>query len=221
MKHNNMLTGFLSITLIAVFAMSAKGQAFRKGSFDINLSEGSSYSTYTTNDVISGNKISSEHFTGCRDPLSIEYGISARWGIGLSSGLDLYTINPSSFYSCATSIHQVKSTSTDFTIDASYHIFITAKTDISLVGSFGGSSVSFKGTQSDYSYQYTANGGVLRLGVHARYYVLHHLGLLAMLSTFSTTNSPVGVKGNSGGPMYSTTIKGTSLEFGLCYRFKK
>jgi hypothetical protein len=221
MKQNNILTAFCSIALVIIFIMPARGQAFRKGAFDINLSEGWSFSNYTTSDETSENKIASAHFTGDRDPFSIEYGITSHWGIGLSSGLDLYTISPSSFYPCATSINQVKSTSTDFTIDASYHLYVTAKIDISLVGSFGGSSVSFKGSQSDYNYQYNANGGIIRLGVHARYYVLNHLGLLAMVSTFSTTDSPVGVKGNSGGPMYATTISGTSLEFGLCYRFRK
>ena len=221
MKQNNILTGIISLAFFTVSAFSAQGQAFHKGSFDINLSEGSSYATYTTTDIYTNNKVAVEHFKGDRDPIQLEYGLSSHWGIGLSVGEDFYSINPSVFYGFEAEGKNVKTMSSEFTIDGSYHFYETEKTDLAAVVSLGTSSVTMKGNISDYSYQYTANGGIIRLGVHGRFFVFKHFGLLAMVSTYSLTDSPKGVKGNTVANSYSTTIGGLSVEGGICYRFKK
>lgn len=220
MKQNNIINGIIALSFVTVSAISAYGQAFHKGSFLVNLSEGKSYATYTTNDVVTG-KGESSYMEGDRDPIALEYGLSSHWGIGISVGEDFYYLNPASFYSFGTEADKVKSTSSELTIDCSYHFSVTPNTDLSLVASLGTSSVSMKGNISDYSYQYTANGGIIRLGVHARFFVFKHFGLLAMVSTYSLTDNTHGVKGNTVSNGYSTAINGITIEGGVCYRFKK
>lgn len=221
MKNKTILTRLLAFSVMALLAVPSYGQAFHKGSFLVNLSEGWTFSKYTTNDLSSNAEVGRIHAVGDRDPLAIEYGISSRWGIGLSTGYDIFQLNPSSMYSFTTQVNQVKATTSDFTIDCSYHFFITDKSDLSFVVSMGGSSVNLKGNDNDYNYQYIAKGGIVRLGMHARFFVCKHLGFLAMLSTYRSTDDPRGVCGNTVGNNYSTTVNGTSLELGLCYRFKK
>jgi hypothetical protein len=221
MKNKTIITGIFAIGIFALSAVQASGQAFHQGSFQLNLSEGWSFSRYTTNDLNTKAIEGGGYYEGDRDPFSLEYGLSSHWGIGVSSGIDIFQINPSAMYAFSTPVNKVKSTSSEFTFDCSYHFLLTEKADLSVVASFGTSSVSFKGNISDNAYQYTAMGGIIRLGVHARYYIWKHFGILAMLSTYSSTDSPLGVKCNAVGSNYSTSIRGASLEFGMCYRFKK
>src|SRR6476469_843484 len=91
---------YLTKVLAAAFLLigfsyhDADGQAFRKGSLLISLSEGATYSHFTTrNDNPYNDGKSTEQINGDRDPLIVEYGLTDRWGIGLSSGGDIYHMN--------------------------------------------------------------------------------------------------------------------------------
>lgn len=225
MKHINIIQYFFSlITLfgLSLPAYSQKAPSFHKGSFRINLSEGSTHSTYTTNDISTHSLENSAHFRGERDPLELEYGLSKHWGIGVTSGNDLFnTINPSTFYSFQTPGDQVKAKTSEFTLDGSYHFFVTPVSDFSVVGSVGPASVAIKGGASDYSYQYNAGGGIVRLGFHVRCFILRYVGVVAMVSAYSENVSPQGVKGNTAGTNYSTSINGIDAEGGLCFRFSR
>ncbi|HWY98275.1 MAG TPA: hypothetical protein VNY36_04225 [Bacteroidia bacterium] len=213
------------ITLIAglICAFSGFGNAqdlaFHKGSFQINVTEGTTYGNYGTQ-YVGGEAVGFGHIVGCRDPFQLEYGISNKWGIGISSGADYYYLNPTQFYGFNVSNNQIKAFTTEFTIDGSYHFLVTRKLDIAAVLSYGSSGVSFKGTDAgDNAYSYTSTGGMLRLGIHGRFY-FGHFGIVAMGSVFSESSSPVVAKGEVGNH-YSTSISGFAKEFGICYRFKK
>jgi hypothetical protein len=78
-----------------------------------------------------------------------------------------------------------------------------------------------KGNNSDISCQYTANGAILRTGIRARYYFFRRLGAFAMLSSYAAGSSSQGIKGNTVANNYTTCIKGTALEMGLCFRVLK
>ena len=212
---------FTSAFVIAAFAFNAKAQslAFHKGSFIIGVSEGSTAADYGTND---GMHQAHHYIDGERDPLTLEYGISKHWGVGINIGGDIFKVNPTVFYGIDGLASDTKAITSEFTLDANYHFFVTKRTDLSLVGSFGTSSVSLKGDNLDQSYQYIATGGIVRLGLHAKYYFWKRLGVQAMYSIYSANNnSTKDVKGNTFGNNYSTTLKGRALEFGFVFRFGK
>ncbi|HEV7231226.1 MAG TPA: hypothetical protein VGO45_07860 [Bacteroidia bacterium] len=207
--------------IILLLSGMANAQAFKRGSFVVNLSEGSTNAKYSTS--VGVHTLESENggtgeIVGARDPLTIEYGLSNRWGIGSSWGTDFYYLNPAAYYGFHVSGNKVKATTDEYTINGSYHFFVSKRIDLAAVTSFGTLSVALKGADNDFSYQYKASGAIFRLGLHARYYVYKRIGILAMLTTYTSSCSTQGIKGNTVGSGYSTGISGNAVEFGLCYR---
>jgi len=208
------------LSLCCAAGNDVNAQAFRKGSLLISLSEGTTYSTYTTTNF-SGNAdvVNSGNNTGNHDPLTIEYGITNHWGIGINMGGDLYNVDPSKYYNFQTSTNNVKAVMSELTLDANYHFFITRHVDLAAFVSLGFSSVSFSGNNNgDNAYQYKSGGMIVRSGTKAKYYFTKRFGAMGMVSIFATQNASDGIKGNTVGNNYTTTIKGTAIEFGLCYR---
>jgi hypothetical protein len=222
MKNNTFTALFIaSFVLLIASANSASAQAFRKGAFVFNVSEGWTGGTFQTSTGEGSKVIATGHESGDRDPFCIEYGIGKHWGIGLSSGTDFYYVDPEKYYGFGASLGKVKVGTQDFTLDFGYHFMTTAKTDFAVVASLGGSSASMKGTDEDISYQYMAHGNIARLALHSRLYFGHHFGFLAMASVFAMGNATKGVTDNNVGNGYTTTVCGGAFEFGLCYRIKK
>lgn len=186
----------------------------------MSLSEGSTYSTYTTTNTTAaaGDGVKQGDNNGCRDPLAIEYGLSDKWGVGLNLGTDIYNVNPSSFYNFQTTTNNVKAFMSEFTLEANYHFFTADKIDLSGFVSLGLASVSINEKDGDAVNKYNAGGGIARIGAKGRYYLTRRLGVLAILSAFSANCSTKGDTGNTVANNYSTSIKGHALEFGLCYR---
>jgi hypothetical protein len=223
MKKNYVLALAVSAFILGTgFSDSLKAQAFKRGSFVISLTEGSTQATYTTSDIHKGSTSEFPGYrsdeTGTRDPMIIEYGISNRWGIGSSWGNDLYSINPNTFYGFNIPGQNAKVKTSEYTIDGSYHFLVTRKADFALVGSFGTFSVAMKGTSNDYSYNYNSNGAMARMSIRTRYYFWRRLGVTSMGSVFSSSASPKDLKGITVGKNTATGITGSAVEFGLCYR---
>jgi len=215
-KESIFVLSWMLLALFFNFSASAQSDAFHKGALLVSATEGQTWANYAT-----GNETDGSHgfINGVRDPLSLEYGLSKRWGIGLTSGADLYMVDPSRFYAFNFPGGKVKATTSEITVDGHYHLFVTRKADISLLTSIGGFSVSTKGSLGDYSYKYSAGGNIIRIGSSARYYFLKRLGALATFSTFASQASTKGVKDNTVANNYTTSICGFALEFGLCFRF--
>lgn len=206
----------------SVAASLPKVPSFHKGAFRINLSEGSTNSTYTTTDINTHGRENSQHFMGDRDPLQLEYGLSNHWGIGITLGNDIFNnVNSSAFYGFQTPTDLVTAKTSELTIDGSYHFFVTQVSDFSVVGSIGSASVLIQGGNSDETYKYNTGGGIIRLGLHARCFIFRYVGVVAMISAYSENVSPEGVKGNTAGTNYSTSISGFDIEGGLCFRFSR
>ncbi|MBI3519233.1 MAG: hypothetical protein HY062_07725 [Bacteroidetes bacterium] len=210
------------VTLLLLFAVhfSANAQAYRKGSFLISISEGSTLANYSTKDI-SGKTpvlIHRECLPGVRDPLMIEYAVANRWGIGLSSGTDVFNVNPSSYYGFSTSNNQVKVSTSEFTFDINYHVFVNKRLDLSVFASTGLFSIAIKGHDNDNYYNHSSNGTIVRYGTRARYYFWKRLGAIGMISSYIANCSPKEVKGNTEAKSYSTSINGMAIEMGLCYR---
>lgn len=218
----NYINSLLIVSLILLngvyFSLSA--QAYRKGSLLISISEGSTLANYTTNDI-SGPKpirIHKECMPGVRDPLVIEYAVSNRWGIGLSSGNDIFTVNSSRFYDFSTGNNQVKVSTSEFTFDVNFHVFVNKKLDLSIFTSAGAFSISMKGNDNDIYYNHTSNGTIVRYGTRARYYFFKRLGAIGMISSYAANCSPKDIEGNTEAKNYSTSINGVAIEAGLCFR---
>ena len=198
---------------------SLNAQSFRKGSLLVSISEGTTYTTYSTTSGIGNNDvIHSDYNTGVRDPITVEYGLTNHWGIGINMGGDIYNVDPSKFYGFKTTTNNVKAITSELTLDANYHFFVTRHFDLAAFASLGFSSVSFNGNDGDHSYKYNAGGMLVRTGTKARYFITKRFGVMGMVSTFATQCGTQGVKGNTEGNNYNTTIKGSAIEFGLCYR---
>ncbi len=211
---------FICTVLLSGISLSLNAQAYRKGSLLVSVSEGSTFANYTTNDV-SGSKpvlVNSRFMCGDRDPLIIEYGLSKRWGIGISTGTDIFRVNPSQFYGFSTSDNTVKVFTSEFTFDVNYHVFVNKRLDLSVFASTGIFGVNYKGSDGDVSYKHNSSGGILRFGTKARYYFWKRLGVFGMISSFTGNASPKNVKGNTVGKAYSTSVNGMAIEAGLCFR---
>lgn len=205
------------VSFLALLGMSASAQvAFRRGSLMVSLSEGSTISNYSTRNINTGER-HSICTPGDRDPIIIEYGISNRWGLGISSGNDVYKIKPGA-YGFRTSGDVVTSKTSEFTFDGTYHVFVNKRLDLSVYGSIGFFSVNVKGKDGDNAYNYTSNGNIFRVGTRARYYFWKRLGATGMISSYAANSTPKDVRGNTVGNSYSTSMNGFTIEMGLCYR---
>jgi len=212
-------TPFVACFLLAVlFSCLASAQTFNKGSLLLSVSEGSTYANYVTaNNGIANDVVQGGHH-GTRDPFFLEYGLSKHWGIGIDLGTDIYNINSSHYYGLQTATNSVKPFMSEMAVEGNYHFFTTKKADFSAFTSAGLSSVTFKGNNADAPYSYAASGSIIRIGGKARYYVFKRLGIVGMLSAFSSSCSTKGTDGNTLANNYVTSIQGVALEFGLCYR---
>jgi len=189
----------------------------------ISISEGSTFANYATDDV-GGTKpvpVHSEFTPGLRDPLVIQYGISNRWSIGLSSGNDVFTVNPSTFYGFSTSDNKVDVKTSELTFDVNYHVLVNKRLDLSVYVSTGMFSIKMKGNDGDNFYNHESNGTIVRYGTRAHYYFFKRLGAVGMISSYLANSSPKDVKGNNIAKSYSTKLNGVAIEAGLCFRILK
>ena len=205
-------------------SMPLFAQSYKEGTLLISISEGSAHTHYTTGSVAANGAndvINKGNVDGDRDPLTLEYGISSHWGLGINLGTDILRLDPAKYYGFSVPSGKVNALMSEYTIDGHYHFFVTKHTDISAVASVGLSSVTFKGNEGDRSFSYSVPGGLIRVGAQARYYFLKRLGAMAMLTTYKSGYGQGSVNSDASGQQYRTRITGRALEFGLCYRLIK
>lgn len=216
-KNYSILSVFIFLFFIGNYNASA--QAFRRGSLLISVSEGSTWANYNTRNIGQANSVAYHKcIDGVRDPLIIEYGITNKWSFGLSTGTDFFYINPSKAYDFRTSTNKVKASTSEFTFDANYHVFVNQRLDLSVFTSLGLFSISMKGQDNDFKYNYTSTGNIIRVGAKARYYFFRRFGAFGMMSSYLGTTNPKNIKGNTVASTYATNLNGFAIEAGLCYR---
>ncbi len=221
MSRYRLLLAYASvIALLFIFHGKARAQSFHKGALLISLSEGTTHTHYTThNTAVAQDGHHSTNTDGDRDPLTVEFGLTDRWGIGINMGTDIIKVNSKDFYGFATTKGKVNAFMSEVTLDGNYHIFNTKHTDLSAFLSVGLAGVTIKGNDGDFAYQYNAPGAIVRVGSKVKYYFRKRFGVMAMVSTYAAGCSPEMVKDNTVGNNYATSIKGWALEFGPCFRF--
>lgn len=213
----------LSVLCVLLIFNLSYAQAFKKGTLIVSISEGHTIANYTTNDISNGKekRVNEDVLIGVRDPLIIEYGVSNRWSIGLSSGNDIFNVNPSTFYGFKTSDNQVKISTSELSFECSYHVFVNKRLDLSVFASTGLFSIKMKENDNDLYYNHTSNGTIVRYGTRAHYYFWKRLGAVGMISNYLANSSPKDVKDNNTAKNYSTSINGVAIEGGLCFRIIK
>jgi hypothetical protein len=245
LKFKNMRKNYYSAILVPfcllICGSSVKAQkAFQKGSLMVSISEGSIFAkyktdysgassnttgTYKSNGVIDDSQKPASHgecTPGTRDPLILEYGVSNKISLGVTSGADIFMIDPSKFYGFKlTDGNKVKVTTGELTFDGSYHFLVNKRLDMSAFAGLGGFNVSYKGKDVSDSqpYSYNAHGSMARAGVRVRYYFFHKFGVFGQISSYSGKCTPRDVKGKKLDSGYTTKISGSAIEAGLCYRF--
>lgn len=213
----------VTLALLTAFQFSANAQAYRKGSLSISISEGHTLANYITNDISNGKetRVSDDVIIGVRDPLVIEYGISNRWSVALSSGNDIFEVNPSKAYGFSTSNNKVKVSTSELNAECSYHVFVNKRLDLSVFVSHGMFSIKMKGNDNDNFYNHTSNGTIVRYGTRVHYYFWKRLGAVGMVSSYLANSSPKDVKDNNAAKNYSTNINGIAIEGGLVFKILK
>ena len=212
---------FSLITALLAFGQVSEAQSFKKGSLLLSVSGGSTTATYSTENTQTGQNAFSRKMDGIRDPLFVELGIGKGWGIGLSSGNDLFSMSSKDFYGFRSDGDRLLDIKTsEFTFDLNYHLYSGRRTDWSVYTSAGTFGVDYKQQSGENTFNYSAKGGIVRVGTKLRYYFWKRLGALAMLSSYSGSAAPTRCPPTGAGVSnYSTRISGTALEFGLCFRF--
>jgi hypothetical protein len=213
----------LLLTIIAGLSCHGQKSAFHKGALILSVSEGSTTANYSTMNTTSMENPRAKfncEMDGIRDPLFIEFGLSNRWGIGLSSGADIFSVSSKDYYGFNTVDNKpLEVTTSEFTFDLNYHLYSSKRVDWSIYTSVGSFSVGFKEKMGENEFNYMAKGGIVRAGTKFRYYFWKRLGVLGMLSTYSGNAGQTENSSSHEGQSYSTNITGTAMEFGLCFRF--
>ncbi len=214
----------LAVLSVLFANTQADAQAFRKGSLVLTFSEGATITNYTTTNIRESKDVyNTVHAQGNRDPLALEYGISDRWGVGLSMGSDIYKVDPDHMYNYVWAAGKINSVMGEISAEVNYHCFVTKRVDIAAYSALGLAGVNFTVKDDGKEYNYNCGGTIVRLGVKAKYYVFKRVGFLGMVSAFSThcttTGDQPGYTGES--HPYATSIKGVAAELGLCYRILK
>src|SRR5262245_47006007 len=109
---------FFAVFCIAVLmGAQAHAQAFRKGSLQLSVSEGATFAHYATTNTRDGGRVT-DNINGDRDPLTIEYGLSDRWSVGISMGGDVFRLDPNTFYGIKEQEKKTVATTSEITFDA-------------------------------------------------------------------------------------------------------
>ena len=222
MKNKFQLIFIFLVSVFCFFSVnSVMAQSFKKGTLLISLSEGSTTANYSTRDLNTSNNQANykSEVDGERDPICFEFGLTNKWGIGFSSGTDIFNVNPNRYYDFKLpNSAAVKVSTSELTADVNYHYFVNKKIDLSVYSSVGIFSLAFKGHVSDISYNHQSNGAIIRVGTKARYYFCKRIGVMGILSAYSASASPKINKENTVGSNTATAITGRAFEFGLCFR---
>ena len=235
MKNLTILTGQIALLLITSCGFAQEPRAFYKGCLATSITGGPSTAIFSTR-TNDGKKVHTERVNGVIDPLIMEYGITDKIGAGFSWGGENYNLNANKFYKAdmPTGNEYMTASTKYFTLDGSYHPFVTKRIDVSLFGAAGYFKVEgtcYQFAESSYCsppkelFNYTGKGAVVRAGLRSRVYFSKRFGIMAMAYGFNgmvkekrKANSVSDEINNSG---YFTSVLGGGLEFGLCFRIFK
>jgi hypothetical protein len=172
---------FLFIFSFFIQSQSIKAQAFQKGNknLDVGLGFGAykTVSEFTTPEfVFLGFTIPPQTFknedgaASFMMPITFEYGISNKVGLGVQLGFSNYFIDNEDSTETTESVKSV-----DFAIVCNYHLSNSDKNDLFIGIALGGSNVNWKDLSGT---ELTGSGSVFKLYLSDRLYFSDHIGML-------------------------------------------
>ena len=172
------------LLVLAVFCfqlLNIKAQAFEKGNINLDIGFGfgayKSVSEYTTPEiviftiVIPPQTIKNEDGAGSfMMPLTFEYGLSDKIGLGAQLGFSNYFINNEDSTETVESVKSV-----EFAIVFNYHLSQSDKNDLFIGVALGGSSVNWKDLDGT---ELTGSGSIFKLYLADRIFFSDNIGML-------------------------------------------
>lgn len=223
---------FLLLVLFLLPFQNVKGQAFQKGNFNIDLGIGfgayKTVTTYTTPEIIFlGITIPPQTFkdedgaVSGMIPLSLEYGISNKFGLGLEFCSVNYAIDDSTENNAGDIVQNNTESvkSKDLMLFVNYHLLESDKNDLFIGLGFGSSSVvwTFK---DNSTYEYSGRGGLFKLYIKDRLFFGEHVGMLFNLGYTSYVYNDMETSDNNAileGLKWN--VKGLNMGVGLALKF--
>ncbi len=217
MQNGVAMKKLLLVSALISAGAFANAQSFQKGRFFIQISEGGT----TTHIATDGDSRHHGDEGGDRDPLTIEYGLTDKVGVGLNIGTDLYKVDASKYFGFEPRSKYAQMFFSETTLDFNYHFYNTKKLDLSSFFSVGLAVTTLKGDDfGEGGYQYNAKGNIVRTGAKMKYYFSRRFGIMAMVSGYTAKCSPFAVSGNNVAKNVTTNLTGWAFEFGPCFKFR-
>jgi hypothetical protein len=217
---------FLLPVLFLLPFQNIKGQAFQKGNFNIDLGIG--FGAYKTTTKFQfdffGSPITITEEDGAASamiPLSLEYGISNKFGLGLEFGACNYAIDDSTEDVNGTMIENNTESvkSRDVLLFCNFHLLDAEKNDLFIGLGIGSSSVvwTFK---DNSTYEYSGRGGLFKLYIKDRLFFGEHVGMLFNLGYTSYVYNDMKTSDNNAileGLKWN--VRGLNMGVGLALKF--
>lgn len=221
MKNIAWITLFILLTVFGV--NQTKAQAFEKG--NINLDLGIGFGGYKTTTEITTAEVTILGFTippttikdedGAAStiiPLTFEYGISDKIGLGVQLGFSNYFIDNEDSTETTESVRSV-----DFGLVVNYHLLNSDKNDLFIGIALGGSSVNWKDLSGE---EWTGSGSYFSLYIKDRIFFNDNIGIMFNLGytgyRYSDLESSID---NPFIDKFEWTIRGVNFGTGLAVKF--
>ncbi len=214
----NIFNKSILLVIISLSSTNLFSQAFEKGNWNVDLGVDlgiyRTTSTYTTTLPFFGTRTLTETDGAASTlvPISVEYGLSNKFGIGVQLGIVNYFIDKKDSTDNTESVKSV-----DFSILVNYHMLVTEKNDLMLGLALGGSSVNW--INEDDS-QFKGTGSYVSLSLKDRLFFGEHVGMIFHLgyTVYNYTN----IKNTSNNNFiegFTWKLNGVNFGTGLALKF--
>jgi Outer membrane protein beta-barrel domain len=200
----------LIISALSLCSNTLSAQAFQKGNKNIDVGLG--FGAYSTTATWNFGVLTVSNTDGAASfmmPISFEYGISDKFGLGAQIGFSNYFIDNEDSTETLASVKSI-----DFAIKLNYHLLNAEKNDLFVGLGIGASNLTWKDEDGT---TLKGTGSFVSIYLTDRIFFSEHIGLLFNLgytvfnySKISESNGNVSIK---------WTFRGVNLGTGLAIKF--
>jgi hypothetical protein len=208
-----------SLLIILSFLMmnnNSNAQAFQKGNMNMDIGLGfGAYGTTTTTFTIDflGIPITVTDEDGAASfmvPITVEYGVSDRIGIGFQLGFANYFIDNEDSTETTESVRSV-----DFALKFNFHLLNSDKNDLFVGLGIGGSSVNWRDLSGE---EFTGTGSIFTLHITDRIFINDNVGILFNLGYTGYNYSKIESSNDLINWELKWTLKGINFGTGLALK---
>lgn len=213
------------LTVFCFQLVNIKAQAHQKGTWNIDLGIGFGiYKTKTTYEFQILEKeyryVEEDGAVSTMIPLSVEYGISNKFGLGLELGFNNYAVDDSTKDNNGNMVLNVTESvkSKDFALFVNYHLLNSDKNDLFIGLSLGVSSINW--TFDNTNYEYSGRGNLFKFYIKDRIFFSENIGILFNLGyTSYVYNDMESSDNNAILDDLKWDLSGVNLGTGLALKF--